>query len=102
MEEIKDLQLEQLSEEESNKAYSFKELSEYYHNQFTLSKKGIYYPYNHLTKDAGMGCAWRAIQTLLSTYGVNETFLTLYEKYNKKEVLLKILEEKKAYSQDVL
>lgn len=49
-----------------------------------------------------MGCAWRAIQTLLSTHGINEIFLTLYEKYNKKEILLKILEEKKAYSQEVL
>lgn len=67
-----------------------------------MSKTGIYYPYNYFTKDVGMGCAWRAIQTLLSTHGVDETFITLYEKYNKKEFLLKILEEKKAYSQEVL
>lgn len=32
MEEIKELQLDQLSEKESNKAYSFQELSEYYNN----------------------------------------------------------------------
>lgn len=101
-EEIKELQLDQLSEEESNKAYSFKELSEYYSNEFTLSKTGVYYPYNHLTKDVGIGCAWRAIQTLLSTHGINETFLSLYEKYNKKEVLLKILQEKQAYPQEIL
>lgn len=61
MELVKELQLDQLSEEETNKAYTFKELGDYYNNEFTMSKIGVYYPYNYFTKDVGMGCAWRAI-----------------------------------------
>lgn len=68
MELVKELQLDQLSEDESNKAYSFQELGKYYNNEFMMSKTGAYYPYNYLTKDVGMGCAWRAIQTLLRTH----------------------------------
>ena len=36
-----------------------------------MSKTGVYYPYNYCTKDVGMGCAWRAIQTLLSTQQID-------------------------------
>ncbi len=41
-----------------------------YNNFFVGSHKGYYYPYNHLTKDEGWGCAWRAIQALISTQGI--------------------------------
>lgn len=42
--------------------------------------------------DFGWGCAWRAIQTLLSNYGTETDFKDLVMKYRKKDVLWGILE----------
>ena len=30
----------------------------------------VYFPYRHNNDDEGWGCAWRAIQTLLSTQNI--------------------------------
>jgi hypothetical protein len=56
-----------------------------------MNNKGIYYPYNHEHLDVGWGCAWRAIQTLLSTQQINCNFATLYSSFSEKNTLLSIL-----------
>ena len=54
--------------------------------------KVTFYPYNQIYDDFGWGCAWRAIQTLLSNYGTETDFKDLVMKYRKKDVLWGILE----------
>lgn len=38
----------------------------------------VYFPYNQGAKDTGWGCAWRAIQTLLSNKNMHTTFQQLF------------------------
>lgn len=54
--------------------------------------KGTFYPYNQTYDDFGWGCAWRAIQTLLSNSEKETDFKDLVMKYRRKDVLWSILE----------
>jgi hypothetical protein len=67
-----------------------------------MSLKGIYYPYNHEIRDSGWGCAWRAVQTLLSTQDIFLSFEELYDRFCEKEDLMKILEKSGKYNSEIL
>lgn len=56
-----------------------------------MTQKGNYYPYNHLFRDKGWGCAWRAIQTVISYYDHEIPFDKLFHDYGYKKNLLKII-----------
>jgi hypothetical protein len=86
-----------MSEEESNIIYKFPEINELYQEVFTVCPRGIYFPYNHAVRDKGWGCAWRAIQTLLSTQDIVISFEELYQKFNEKGTLLEILKQSGRY-----
>lgn len=86
-----------MSEVEGNKIYKFPEINELYQEVFALCPKGIYFPYNHAVKDGGWGCAWRAIQTLLSTQDIVISFEELYEKFSEKGTLIEILKQSRRY-----
>ncbi len=48
-------------------------------------------------KDSGWGCAWRAIQTLLSSQDIIVSFEKLYEQFSRKDILLEILKNSERY-----
>lgn len=51
-----------------------------------------FYPYNHNYDDFFWGCAWRAIQTVLSAYGIETDFKELVMKYRGREALMGVLQ----------
>lgn len=48
----------------------------------------MYVPYNNVYEDRGWGCAWRAIQMVISAYKINDSFIDLFHKYSQKGFLL--------------
>lgn len=72
---------------------AFNEFSEQYPD-FQIVEKGFYYPYNHEHEDYGWGCAWRAIQGLLSSHQIEIVFKDLVSQYAKKNKLMEIIKQK--------
>jgi len=54
------------------------------YTEFNVCEKGFYFPYNYEFKDQGWGCAWRAIQLLLSSQNIVIPFEELYLKFSQK------------------
>ena len=67
-----------------------------------MPKKGAtYFPYNCDINDKGWGCAWRAIQTLLSTTDTQIGFAELFTVFCRKEQLMKTLQEHRNVGEEV-
>lgn len=60
-----------------------------------FAKQATIYRYNaYSIRDYGWGCAWRAIQTCMSTFGVHEGFDTLFHLFGRYEILREIYRDK--------
>lgn len=61
----------------------------------SYAKKAIYYAYNaEGIRDYGWGCGWRAIQTCLSSFGINVPFENLFHLFGPLENLKSIFRDK--------
>jgi hypothetical protein len=77
--------LDIVEEDQQNQIVSVEQANDFYQSAFLVStNSAIYYPYNHGVRDAGWGCAWRAIQTLISNRNKHLPFQTLYSTYSRK------------------
>ena len=86
--EVKELEI-------SNETFELEGLNKLF-PEFECVEKGKYFPYNYIYDDDRWGCAWRAIQVLLSAHGIDcEDFKQLFHTFSYKEDLMKIIEEKK-------
>lgn len=60
----------------------------------------VFYPFNaESVRDHGWGCAWRAIQTSLSSYGIKTSFSDLFILFGSKQNLQTIYHDKYPFEQ---